>query len=146
MDIIDLPRGAQRGLTFGPFKDKRLEAIMDSIFKGIFDTLQPSSKPPKIKEAPRSTPVPSIAHFTGCYHIDEAKLRSFVKREAARAQTLRDRATSKGHNQDRTLRSLTREGPLSSDSESDSEDNGSYEIDTRLSSRPESPHVDSVVV
>jgi hypothetical protein len=35
MDIIDLPRGAQRGLTFGPFKDKRLEAIMDSIFKGI---------------------------------------------------------------------------------------------------------------
>jgi hypothetical protein len=47
MDIIDLSRGAQRGLTFGPFKDKRLEAIMDSIFKGIFDTIQSSSKPQK---------------------------------------------------------------------------------------------------
>jgi hypothetical protein len=36
MDITDLPRGgAQRGLTFGPFKEKRLEAILDSIFKGI---------------------------------------------------------------------------------------------------------------
>ena len=41
--------------------------------------LKPSSKPSKIKEAPRSTPVPSVAHFAGCCQIDEAKLRSFVK-------------------------------------------------------------------
>ena len=52
---------------------------MGSGFAQDLRTLLSSSKPPKIKEAPRSTPVPSVAHFAGCYHIDEAKLRSFVK-------------------------------------------------------------------
>ena len=59
------------------FADKNLK--MGSSIAQDLRALQPSSKSPKIKEAPRSTPVPSVAHFAGCYHIDEAKLRSFVK-------------------------------------------------------------------
>ena len=35
MDIFELPRGSQRGLTLGSFKNKWFEEIMDTIFKGI---------------------------------------------------------------------------------------------------------------
>ena len=35
MDMLDLTRGSQRDLTFGSFKSKRFEEIMDAIFKGI---------------------------------------------------------------------------------------------------------------
>ena len=35
MDMLDLARGSQRDLTFGSFKSKRFEEIMDAIFKGI---------------------------------------------------------------------------------------------------------------
>ena len=59
------------------FTDKNLK--MGSSVDQDLREFQASSKSPKIKEAPRSTPVPSVAHFAGCYHIDEAKLRSFVK-------------------------------------------------------------------
>ncbi len=166
--------------------------------------LQPSSKPPKIKETHRSTPVPSVAHFVGCDQIfrqetgrgarggrgrrggrsgshdpaagaagggrGDGSTKTYqgwcfrcgnkghstmecqdptydiVKGEAARAQALRDRAASEGRNLDRALRRFTKEGTISSDSESDSEDNGSYENDNRSSSCPEFPHVDSTFI
>ncbi len=70
-----------------------------------------------------------------------------VKGESARVQSIRDRASSKGRNQDHALRRLTREGTFSSDSDSDSEDNGSYfENDMCSSSCPVFPHVDSTFI